>query len=100
MPPAAPDYSSLVVAAERQPTPSLPSDSHIVSCNSGAVCHSEKIGGGGGTVCWKETKTAARCLFNLSPTDEHVKKSYLINRRGEKPHQKVYITLKLTVMMD
>lgn len=48
MPPAAPDYSSLVAASERQPTPCFPSDFHIVSCDSGAACHSDKNGGGGG----------------------------------------------------
>lgn len=55
-PPAAPDYSSLVVAAERQPTPRRPPDSHIVPCVSGAPHrHGETA--------------AARSLFNLSPPD-------------------------------
>ena len=76
MPPAAPDYSSLVEAAERQPTPCLSCDSHIVPCDSGVVCHGDKIGGGGGNEgngCWKETQTELRCYFILSAVDERVK---------------------------
>lgn len=78
LPPAAPDYSSLVVAAERQPTSCLPSDSHIVSCDSGAACHSDKNGGGGGYEgygCWEEDKNGSEALVHtLSAADEHVKK--------------------------
>lgn len=42
LPPAAPDYSSLVVAAERQPTPRRPPDSHIVPCDSGELQRREE----------------------------------------------------------
>lgn len=48
LPPAAPDYSSLVVAVEtHSPHRGSPSDSHIVSCDSAAAHHSDKHGEGG-----------------------------------------------------
>lgn len=66
LPPAAPDYSSLVAASERQPTLCFPSDSYIVSCDSGVARHSDKNGGG-----YEDSSEAH--VHSLSAADEHVK---------------------------